>query len=409
MNLYNIYDSQKGWLNYASELAGSTRRYVSRLTRGTHIIGSKVVEANLALVERIGRDYPRRDWNLGEITVDRSRVTIREDVITSKPFCRLIRFNRLTDNPEVLKKISSQPSVLIVAPLSGHFATLLRDTVRTMCPDHNVYITDWENARDVPLTAGSFGLDTYTGYVREFIKILGGDSIHVLAVCQPTVPVLASISLMASAGEKIPATLTLMAGPIDARESPTDVCKYALKKPISWFARNLIHTVPAGYRGEGRRVYPGFLQLFSFVSMNPKSHLEAYARNWYNVWKENEDSVTKHEEFYDEYNSVLDMDEKFYLETVGEVFHKFSLPKGEMVIGGVPVKPGDIKDCKLLIIEGSEDDIAGVGQTFAAHKLCTGVIIKKYLLAEGVGHYGVFSGKKWRERIYPTVREFIRK
>jgi poly(3-hydroxybutyrate) depolymerase len=243
--------------------------------------------------------------------------------------------------------------------------------------------------------------------VREFIGKLG-DSVHVVAVCQPTVPVLASVSLMASDGLKLPATLTLMAGPVDARESPTDVCKYAVRKPISWFKRNLIHRVPSGFAGEGRGVYPGFLQLFSFVSMNPRKHLEAYLHNWYDVWKENTDSVAKHEDFYDEYNSVLDMDERFYLETVEEVFHKFSLAKGEMVLGGKRVIPGDIKDCKLLIIEGSQDDIAGVGQTFAAHKLCTGVIIKKYLLAEGVGHYGVFSGKKWREKIYPTLRGFIR-
>lgn len=408
MNLYSIYDSQKTWLNYASDVAGATRKFLFKTSGRTHIVGSKMLEANLAVVERLGKDYPRRGWNLKEIMVERARVVIREDVILAKPFCRLIAFKRLTENQDVLKKISSQPNVLIVAPLSGHFSTLLRDTVRTMSLEYNVFITDWEDAREVPLSEGSFGLDTYVNYVQEFIRVLGSDSLHVLAVCQPTVPVLAGVSLMASSGEKIPATLTLMAGPIDARESPTDVCKYALKKPISWFKRNVIHTVPHGYPGEGRSVYPGFLQLFSFMSMNPRKHLEAYAHLWYDVWRERGDSIAKHEDFYNEYNSVLDMDERFYLETVEEVFQKFSLPKGEMVIGGKKVIPGDIKDCRLLVVEGEKDDIAGVGQTFSAHKLCTGVTIKKYLLAAGVGHYGVFSGKKWRERIFPTISNFIK-
>lgn len=407
MSLYNIHDTQKIWLNYTSEIAGSTKRFLSKLTRKNHIMGEKVLEANLALTERLCKDYGRNNWDIEDIFIDRTQVVVRTVDVNVKPFCKLIQFKRLTDNNEVLKKISSQPTVLIVAPLSGHFATLLKDTVKTMLNDHNVYITDWEDAKNVPLSAGVFGLDTYVEYVRDFIKMLG-DSTNVIAVCQPTVPVLAAVALMATDGEKLPASLTLMAGPIDARENPTSVCKYALKKPISWFRRNLIYKVPSGYAGEGRSVYPGFVQLFSFISMNPKKHIEAHLQYWYNVWKENTDGISKHEEFYDEYNSVLDMDEKFYIETVEEVFHKFSLPKGEMQIMGKPVRPGDIKDCKLLIIEGSEDDIAGVGQTFSAHKLCTGISTKKYLLAEGVGHYGVFSGKKWREKIYPTIKEFIK-
>lgn len=402
-----MIDSQKCWMNYVSEFAGSTRRFASRLTRKNHIIGSKVLDANLALVERVCKDYARRSWNIDDFKIDNGTVTVKAAEIHSLPFCKLIGFKRYTDNHDTLKKINSQPTVLIVAPLSGHFATLLRDTVSTMLIDHNVFITDWEDAKNVPIVDGSFGLDTYVDYIRKFINILG-TSINVVAVCQSTVPVFATFALMASEGEKLPLTLTLMAGPIDPRVNQTGTGKYAKKKSIKWYGRNLIHRVPQGYLGEGRRVLPGFLQLFSFVSMNPKAHISSYLKNWYHVWKENDDAIEKHEEFYDEYNSVLDMDERFYLETIEEIFHKFSLPKGEMIINGKPIKPEDIKDCKLLIIEGAKDDIVGVGQTFAAHKLCTGIIIKKYLLVDDVGHYGVFSGKKWREKIYPKIREFIR-
>jgi len=405
--MYDMIDSQKCWMNYASELAGSTRRFSTRFTSKNHIIGSKVIDANLALIERVCKDYTRNAWNIDDFALDNGAITVKAKEIHSLPFCKLIEFKRYTDNQETLKKINSQPSVLIVAPLSGHFATLLHDTVATMLIDHKVFITDWEDAKNVPIVNGSFGLDTYVDYIRSFINILG-TSINVIAVCQSTVPVFAAVSLMASEGEKLPLTLTLMAGPIDPSINQTEVGKYAEKKSIKWYGRNLIHRVPQGYLGEGRRVLPGFLQLFSFVSMNPKAHIGGYLKHWYNVWKENDDAIEKHEKFYDEYNSVLDMDERFYLETIEEIFHKFSIPKGKMIINGKLVKPEDIKNCKLLIIEGAKDDIVGVGQTFAAHKLCTGIIIKKYLLVDDVGHYGVFSGKKWREKIYPKIREFIR-
>lgn len=406
MNIYNIYNSQKSWINYISEVAGSTRRLISHFVKDSHVIGSKIVEANFAAVERIGKNYEKTSWSIDDVVVDGRHISIHEEVIISKPFCKLIEFKRLTDNHEVLKKISSQPIVLIVAPLNGHYSTLLRDTVRMMLHDHNVFITDWENARDVHISAGSFGLDTYADYVKEFIVKLGC-GIHVMAICQATVPTLASVSLMASAGLQPPLTLTLMAGHIDARVGRTDVCKRAASKTMVWYKNNLIYKVPAHFVGERRNVYPGFLQLFSFMSMDPKVHISAYLSNWYNIWKGNKDSVLKHEEFYNEFNSTLDVDEKFYLETIDEVYQKFSLAKGEMILGGKLVMPKDIKNCKLLIIEGADDQIVGVGQTFAAHSLCTGVIIKQYLLADDVGHYGIFSGKKWREKIYPTIKSFI--
>ena len=318
--------------------------------------------------------------------------------MVEKPFCKLVRFE------------SRGPRVLLFAPLSGHFATLLRETVRTMLPDHEVFITDWTDARMVPTSAGTFSFDDYVAYAIEFMRALGPD-LHVMAVCQPSVPVLAAVSLMATKNDPcVPRSLTLMGGPIDPRESPTEVNKLATTRDISWFEDNVIHTVPFGHPGAGRRVYPGFLQLLAFVSMNPERHAESYRNYFFDVLRGDSEAAEAHRKFYDEYNAVLDMDAAYYLDTVRMVFQEHALPRGRMRIAGELVRPADIRTTALLTVEGELDDISGLGQTRAAHTLCAGIPNerKQHHVAEGAGHYGIFSGRRWRESVYPIVREFIR-
>jgi poly(3-hydroxybutyrate) depolymerase len=331
--------------------------------------------------------------------------------VVDDPFCKLVRFARSSDDAATRAKLASDPKVLLCAPLSGHHASLLRDTARSLIAEHDVYVTDWVDARNVPLSAGSFGLDDYVHTIQRHIRMLGAADLHVIAVCQPTVPVLGAVSLLAQAGEATPRTLTLMGGPIDARKSPTEVNKLATKNPLSWFEGNLIHKVPSGFPGAGRRVYPGFLQLTAFVSMNFGRHLESYWSYWFDVQKGDAGALaaSQHERFYDDYNAVLDMDAPYYLDVVREVFQEFTLAKGTWTVGGVRVRPDAIKTTALYTIEGELDDICGVGQTQAAHALCTGIPerMKRHTLAKGVGHYGIFSGRKWREQVYPHVRAFV--
>jgi poly(3-hydroxybutyrate) depolymerase len=301
--------------------------------------------------------------------------------------------------------------VLLVAPLSGHHATLLRDTVRALLTDHDVFVTDWVDARMVPLSDGAFHLDDYIYYVQDFIRYLGPD-VHVISVCQPTVPVLAAISLMATNKDaKLPKTMVMMGGPIDPRKSPTAVNDLATEKPFSWFENTVIYAVPGNYPGFGRKVYPGFLQHAGFIAMNPGRHAQSHREFYQHLVRGDDDSAEAHRQFYDEYNAVLDMPAEYYLETIKTVFQESRLPKGTWEVGGQLVRPQDIENVALLTIEGELDDISGAGQTQAAHELCTGIPSEKqqHFTAPKCGHYGIFSGRRWREIICPMIGEFIRK
>jgi poly(3-hydroxybutyrate) depolymerase len=299
--------------------------------------------------------------------------------------------------------------VLVVAPLSGHHSTLLRDTVKSLLQDHKVYITDWTDARMVPAEVGPFHLDDYVAYVEEFIRHVGGGDAHVISVCQPTVPVLAAVSLMASRGEPTPRTMTMMGGPIDARKSPTAVNNLAMNKSHSWFENNVIFRVPQNFPGAGRRVYPGFLQHTGIVAMNPDRHMTSHYDYFLDLIRGDDDNAESHRQFYDEYNAVLDMPAEYYLDTIKTVFQDFALVNNAWVVNGELVRPQDITATALLTVEGELDDISGAGQTEAAHGLCTGIPKPRSLhyLAEGAGHYGIFSGRRWREKVYPQVRNFI--
>jgi poly(3-hydroxybutyrate) depolymerase len=328
-------------------------------------------------------------------------VAIREEVVQSTPFGSLLHFAK--DSRAV------QPKVLVVAPLSGHFSTLLRGTVRTMLLDNDVYLTDWHNARDVPVAAGSFGLDDFVDHVIAWLEVLGPGS-HVMAVCQPTVAVLAAVAVMAQTNNPAqPRSMTLMAGPIDTRLNPTKVNELAKQHPIEWFERELIATVPWRYAGAGRLVYPGFLQLTAFMAMNLDRHVKAHRTYFDNIVDGNDAAVAAHRTFYDEYLAVMDLPAEFYLQTIARVFQEHDLPRGALTWRGNKVEPGAIRRTALFTVEGELDDICAVGQTMAALDLCTGLrpSMKRHHLQTGVGHYGVFNGKRWSGEIYPQVREMI--
>ena len=368
---------------------------------------SRKIAAGSELFVRVTQRYHKPQFDISAVRIGAKTVAVNETVALDKPFCRLLHFER----DPAARKGRPDPKVLLVAPLSGHHATLLRDTVRTLLRDHDVYITDWVDARMVSLFHGAFHLDDYVDYVREFISFLGPE-LHVVSVCQPTVPVLAAIALMAEADAPVkPRTMIMMGGPIDARRSPTAVNNLATRKPLSWFEGNVIHRVPAKYPGAMRRVYPGFLQHAGFVAMNPSRHADAH-RDFYNHLVEGDgDSAEAHRRFYDEYNAVLDMPAEYYLDTIKTVFQEFSLPKGRMQVRGQLVRPQAISKTALLSIEGELDDISGNGQTEAAHALCTSIPAKKrqHYLAPDVGHYGIFSGRRFREKLYPRIRDFIKR
>ncbi|HEY0334509.1 MAG TPA: polyhydroxyalkanoate depolymerase [Stenotrophomonas sp.] len=371
--------------------------------------GAERLAASNELFHRLGKEYEKPAWALDDVEVDGQSLPIIEREVLSKPFCRLLRFKRFSDRPELLASMKQQPTVLVVAPLSGHHATLLRDTVRTLLRNHKVYVTDWVDARMVPGQAGGFSLDDYIDYIRDFIRHIGAQDLHVMSVCQPTVPVLAAVSLMAEDGEQTPRSLVMMGGPIDARRSPTAVNNLATQNPMSWFENNVIHTVPYPYPGHGRSVYPGFLQHTGFLSMNPSRHVMSHWDFYTNLVKGDLQDAESHRRFYDEYNAVLDMPAEYYLDTIRVVFQEFLLPRGKWEVRGQLVKPSAIRNTALLSIEGELDDIAGLGQTEAAHGLCTGIdeAHRRHLVVEGAGHYGIFSGGRWREVVYPQVRDFI--
>jgi poly(3-hydroxybutyrate) depolymerase len=407
--LYQLYESQRALMAPFSEFASaSAKLYNHPLSPFAHTPMAQRVSAGYDLLHRLAKEYEKPAFGITTATVSGVEVAVQEQVPLTKPFCRLLRFKRFTDNPAALDEMKSQPTVLVVAPLSGHHSTLLRDTVKNLLHDHKVFITDWTDARMVPLDQGAFRLDDYVTYVQDFIRYIGPE-VHVISVCQPTVPVLAAVSLMASKGETTPRTMTMMGGPIDARHSPTAVNNLAVNKPLSWFENNVIYRVPGNFPGAGRRVYPGFLQHTGFVAMNPDRHMTSHYDYFSDLIRGDGESAESHRQFYDEYNAVLDMPAEYYLDTIKTVFQDFALVNGTWRVNGALVRPQDITGTALLTIEGELDDISGAGQTRAAHGLCSG-IPKEHQFhydAEGAGHYGIFSGRRWRENVYPRVKSFI--
>jgi len=416
--LYQLYETQRSFMEPFADLAqAASKLYSNPLNPASQTPLAQRVSAAYALVHRLGKDYVKPEFGIRTVRVGGDvDVAIHERIEIDKPFCELRRFKRFSDDPDTLRALKDQPPVLIVAPLSGHYATLLRDTVRTMLQDHKVYITDWKNARLVPMSEGEFHLDDYVNYVQEFIRHVQSiyGNCHVMSVCQPTVPVLAAVSLMASRGEKVPLTMTMMGGPIDARKSPTAVNNLAIHKSFEWFENNVIYRVPPNFPGSGRRVYPGFLQHTGFVAMNPDRHATSHYDYFKDLIKGDGASAEAHRKFYDEYNAVLDMDADYYLETIKTVFQEFKLVHGTWDVRGEDgqierVRPQDIKAAALLTVEGELDDISGSGQTRAAQDLCSSIpkAHRQHLEVEGAGHYGIFSGRRWRDVVYPQVKAFI--
>ena len=407
--LYQLYETQRALMAPFSEFASaSAKLYNHPLSPFTQLPMAQRVSAGLDLMHRLAKDYEKPHFDIRSVEVDGVEVAVQEQVPITKPFCRLLRFKRFTDNPAVLEKMKTQPTVLVFAPLSGHHSTLLRDTVKVLLRDHKVLITDWTDARTVPLAAGPFHLNDYVAYVQEFIRHVGPE-VNVMSVCQPTVPVLAAVALMATHGEFTPRTLTMMGGPIDARLSPTSVNNLATNKRYEWFENNVIYRVPANFAGVGRRVYPGFLQHTGFVAMNPDRHVSSHYDYFLDLIRGDDSSAESHRQFYDEYNAVLDMPAEYYLDTIKTVFQDFALVNGSWFVDGTQVRPQDITTSALLTVEGELDDISGAGQTRAAHGLCTGIPTARqfHYDAQGAGHYGIFSGRRWREKVYPVVKDFI--
>ncbi|MEO0320943.1 MAG: polyhydroxyalkanoate depolymerase [Pseudomonadota bacterium] len=401
--LYQIYDMNQAALapmRLAAEMTQAT--FQNPLFPLSYTRFGRTVAAGAEMFERTTRRFAKPEFGLDRTLIDDREVAITEEVVLEKPFCRLLRFKRDTKR--------NDPKLLIVAPMSGHHATLLRGTVEALLPHHDVHITDWIDARHVPLTDGKFNLDSYMDYVIDFISALGSET-HVMAVCQPAVPVLAAVSVMAANNmPNQPKSMTLMGGPIDTRAAETAVTKFAEQRPMSWFERNVIANVPPYYRGAYRSVYPGFLQLSGFMSMNMDRHIGAHMKMFNHLIVGDGDSAAAHRKFYDEYLSVMDLPAEFYLDTVKTVFQEHALPRGAMRYRGETVDPAAITKTALLTVEGELDDISAVGQTQAAHKLCRNIPadMQRDYVQKSVGHYGIFNGRRWREQIMPRVRDFIR-
>ncbi|EHR69051.1 polyhydroxyalkanoate depolymerase, intracellular [Burkholderiales bacterium JOSHI_001] len=368
-------------------------------------LGTRCAAAALKVLDLARVTHHRPAWRITQVPGSGEHAgrdwPVEEEVVHTTPFGTLLRFRKVG--------APVQPKVLVVAPMSGHFATLLRDTVRTMLPDHDVHVSDWHNVRDVPLSAGRFGLDEYTEHIMQFLAVMGPGS-HVLAVCQPCVASLAAVALMSEDGHPAtPASLTLMAGPIDCRVSPTTVNTLATSKPIEWFRKNLISPVPWRHRGAGRRVYPGFVQLSAFISMNKERHLSAFKSYYKHLVEDEFEQADVTRTFYEEYMAVADLSADFYLETVEKVFQTFDLPRGELMFRGRRVNSAAIRRTALVTVEGERDDICSVGQTLAAQDLASSLrpYMRTHYVQPNVGHYGVFSGKRWQQQIYPLVRDVI--
>ena len=403
MLLYHLHDWQQAALSpfrFVAEAAQAT--FHNPLFPVSHTELGRTVAAGAELFERTTRTFGKPAFGLHTTCIFGEDVAVTEETVMTKPFARLLRFKREGDR--------SDPRVLIVAPMSGHHATLLRGTVEAMLPDHDVYITDWTDAKLVPLALGTFDLEDYIAYVMDFIRHLGPD-VHLLAVCQPAPPVLCAVALLAAMDDPAqPRSMTLMGGPIDTRVAKTTVTELAAKRSIDWFRQTVIHSLPFYYPGAHRLVYPGFLQLQGFMSMNVGRHVGEHMKLFKNLVKGDDDSVAAHRKFYDEYLSVMDVTAEFYLQTVERVFQTHDLPCGTFMWRGEKVRPELIRKTALLTVEGELDDISAPGQTRPALDLCRGLSddMKKAHLQIGVGHYGIFNGRKWRESVLPVVRNFMR-
>jgi poly(3-hydroxybutyrate) depolymerase len=405
--LYHAYQFHSDWLG---PMQSAARWGADWLNHGWpapfRTSATKQLAAAWEVFSRLRLTHGRPSFGIDSVQVGDRVVPVREVMVQRRPFCTLQRFVRddVGEAPD-----AQRPKVLIVAPLSGHFATLLADTARTMLADHDVHITDWHNAREVPLAAGRFGLEEYIEQVIEFIELLGPGT-HLVSVCQPCVPALAAVALMAQRNHPAqPRSLTLMAGPIDCRVNPTQVNDLATGRPIEWFEQNLISRVPWRHAGAMRRVYPGFLQLSAFMSMNPDRHRQAFRELYRQLHSGEHEGAAATKRFYEEYFAVNDLPAEFYLETVAQVFQQFLLAKGELTVRGERVDPAAIRRTALFTVEGERDDICSIGQTVAAHDLCSRIppYLKSHHVQLGVGHYGVFSGRRWQQQIYPRVREMI--
>ncbi len=404
--LYDAYEVQRSFLAGASKLAGLGAGWLNNPANpfGYSAMGP-VVAASLEVFANAAAPRGKPEFGLHSTKIGRKTVAVREEIVLRKPFGQLKHFVR--------EGVETGPQLLIVAPMSGHYATLLRGTVERLLPKHDIYITDWRDAKLAPLKDGSFDLDDYIDYLIEFLEVIGertGERPHLLAVCQPAVPAFAATALMAAAKNPWrPKTLSMMGGPIDTRKAPTAINTLATQRPLGWFSNNVVATVPMIYPGSGRKVYPGFLQLAGFMTMNLGSHLISHWEMFKHLVVGDEEGAAATQRFYDEYRSVCDMTAEFYLQTVDVVFQRHLLPKGELTHHGHPVDPAAIRDTALLAIEGERDDISGIGQTRAALDIATHVPAarKEYFLARDVGHYGIFNGRKWRERIAPVLEKFI--
>jgi poly(3-hydroxybutyrate) depolymerase len=357
--------------------------------------------AAMELLSNAGMSHARPDFGIRAVMIEGQEVGVTEEIAATDPFCNLLHFRK--DKP------CEAPRILVVAPLSGHFPTLLRGTIQALLPEHDVFVTDWANARNVPLLHGRFGLDDFVDLLIRFIHLLGPD-VHVMAVCQPSVPVLAAVSLLAAGGDPCqPASMILMGGPIDPRANPTEVNRFAEAHSLDWFERTVITTVPGRYAGAFRRVYPGFLQLAGFLSMNLDRHVSAHWAMFHNLVRGDGDSAAATRAFYKEYSSVMDLPADFYLHTIKRVFHDHDLPRGSFRVRGYRVEPAAIERTALMTVEGERDDVCAPGQTVAAHQLCTRIAAAKktHHLQLKVGHYGVFHGSRWHNETYPKVRSFI--
>ena len=404
--LYDAYEVQRSLLAGASKLAGLGAGWLNNPANpfGYSAMGP-LVAASLEVFAHAAAPRGKPEFAIGSVKIGRKQVCVDEQILLRKPFGQLKHFSR--------DGVDNGPSLLIVAPMSGHYATLLRGTVERLLPSFDVYITDWRDAKCVPLADGSFDLDDYVDYLMEFVEFIGertGERPHLLAVCQPAVPAFAATALMnADKNPWRPKSLTMMGGPIDTREAPTAINTLATQRPFSWFEHNVIATVPMFYPGAGRKVYPGFLQLAGFMAMNLGDHLISHWEMFKHLVEGDDEHAAATQSFYDEYRSVCDMPAEFYLQTVDVVFQRHLLPKGQLEHRGRLVDPAAIRDTALLAIEGERDDISGIGQTKAALDIATKLQAKKkqYLLARDVGHYGIFNGRKWRDRIAPVVEKFI--
>ncbi len=399
--LYLAYQAQADFMNPARMLAQSALAAIGARAMSGQPMDWRATAAAYEMVTRAGLTHERPPYEIDSVREGNRDVPVTEEVVLSLPFGSLLRFRKDSETP--------QAKVLVVAPMSGHFATLLRNTVATLLRDHDVYITDWHNARDVPLEAGPFGYDDYVDTLIRFVETLGAET-HIVAVCQPCVQVLTAAAVMAQAGSPFqPRSMTLMAGPVDTRVNPTTVNKLAMDKPIDWFRRNLIATVPSRFPGGGRRVYPGFVQLGAFVAMNMQRHVNAHIDMFLHLATGETEEAQKIKAFYDEYFAVLDLPAEFYLETVQWIFQEARLAARTLTYRGEPVDCRAIRRTALLTVEGERDDICALGQTSAAHDLCSGLkpFRKRHHMQAGVGHYGVFSGRKWDGQIYPIVRNMI--